>query len=117
MKRNLLKGMIDILIYLRDEAKSFNDLKKLNLSPNTILARLREAQEKGLVKQRLCPCKGKKARIKYDLTGEGKLMLKNYESIIDRYLELSKELDELERKLRDKEKEMKYLLLNSKKQE
>jgi len=115
MRKNLLKGMLDILICLRDDARSFNDLKRLNLSPNTILARLREAQEKGFVRQRLYPRKGKKAKIKYDLTDEGELMLKDYESIIDRYLELSRELAELEKKLREKEREKKYLLLSSEK--
>lgn len=112
MAKGILKGMIEIPMDLRDGAKSFNDLRRLKLSPNTILARLREAQEQGLVKQKLYPCKGKKAKIKYDLTDEGKLMLTSYESIIDRYIELRKELDELENKLREKEKEMKYLLLH-----
>jgi len=110
----MLKGMIEILVYLKDEARSFNDLRNLHLSPSTILARLREAQAQGLVEQTLCLSKGRKtrAKIKYDLTSEGKAMLKSYESIIDRYIELRKELDELESKLREKEKEMKYLLLH-----
>jgi DNA-binding HxlR family transcriptional regulator len=106
--------MIEILVDLKDGAKSFNDLRRLHFSPSTILARLREAQAQGLVNQSLCSCKGKKtrARIKYDLTNEGKVMLKSYESIIDRYIELRKELDELESTLREKEKQMKYLLLH-----
>jgi len=112
MSRNLLRGMVDILVMLKDEAKSFNDLRKLRLSPNTILARIREAQEQGLVQQKLHPRKGRKPRIKYELTQEGRNALKEYSLVIDDYIELRKEFDDLEKKAREKEKEMKYLLLH-----
>lgn len=113
-KRSILKGMIEILMCLKNESKSFNDLRRLHFSPSTILARLREAQAQGLIKQTLCSSKEKKtrAKIKYDLTEEGKLMLKSYEAVIDKYFELRKELDGLESKLKEKEKQMKYLLLH-----
>jgi len=104
------KGLFDVLLALEKGEKSFTELKKIGLSPNTLLARLREAQEKGLIVQKLVPIKGKRPRIKYELTKEGKETLKMYESVRERYLELKMELQRLQQEVRKKEKEMKYLL-------
>ncbi|WXG43073.1 MAG: winged helix-turn-helix transcriptional regulator [Promethearchaeati archaeon SRVP18_Atabeyarchaeia-1] len=105
------KGMVDLLAMLGDGAKSFSELKKLNLSPSTLLKRIREAQQRGMVKEKLDPRGRKKPTIKYELTDQGKKTLKQFESIIDRYQELKLELDDLVRKQREKEKEIEYLLL------
>jgi len=107
------KGLLDVLMMLETGEKSFTELKTLDLSPNTILSRLREAQMKGLVEQKLFPRKGRKPRIKYVLTKEGKEVLKMYESIRERYTELRAELQNLQEEVRKKEKEMKYLLSSS----
>lgn len=107
------KGLLDVLMMLETGEKSFTELKTLDLSPNTVLSRLREAQKKGLVDQKLFPRKGRKPRIKYVLTEEGEKVLKMYESIRERYTELRAELQNLQEEARKKEKEMKYLLSSS----
>lgn len=107
------KGLLDVLMMLETGEKSFTELKTLDLSPNTVLSRLREAQKKGLVDQKLFPRKGRKPRIKYILTEEGEKVLKMYESIRERYTELRAELQNLQEEARKKEKEMKYLLSSS----
>lgn len=107
------KGLLDVLMMLETGEKSFTELKTLDLSPNTVLSRLREAQKKGFVDQKLFPRKGRKPRIKYVLTEEGEKVLKMYESIRERYTELRAELQNLQEEARKKEKEMKYLLSSS----
>lgn len=107
------KGLLDVLMALEEDEKSFTELKSLNLSPNTLLARLREAQAKGLVLQELVPVKCKRARIKYKLTEEGKDALKMYASVREKYKELKMELQQLQEEVRKKEKELKYLLFLS----
>lgn len=107
------KGLLDVLMMLETGEKSFTELKTLDLSPNTVLSRLREAQKKGLVDQKLFPRKGRKPSIKYVLTDEGEKVLKMYESIRERYTELRAELQNLQEEARKKEKEMKYLLSSS----
>lgn len=108
----LKKGSVDLLLILKDGKKSFTELKTLALSPSTMLARLRDAQRKGWVKEELSPQKGKKSRIKYCLTKEGAEVFALYEPVMKNYVELRRELDELEKKVRKKEKEMKYLLVS-----
>jgi len=104
------KGLLDVLMMLETEEKSFTELKALDISPNTVLSRLREAQKKGLVEQKLFPVKGKKPRIKYVLTKQGKEVLTMFESIREKYVDLRTELQSLQEEVRKKEKEMKYLL-------
>lgn len=104
------KGLLDVLIALEESERSFTEMKSLNLSPNTLLARLREAMAKGLVSQELVPIKGKRPRIKYRLTKEGKDTLKMYASVREKYTELKMELQQLQEEVRKKEKELKYLL-------
>jgi len=104
------KGLLDVLMMLETGAKSFTELKALDLSPNTVLSRLREAQKRGFVDQKLFPRMGRKPKIKYVLTKEGEEVLKMYESIRERYTELRAELQGLQEEVRKKEKELKYLL-------
>ena len=104
------KGLLDILMALEGGEKSFTELKALKFSPNTILLRLREAQKMDLVDQRLFEIEGRRPRIKYALTKEGKEMLQIYQSIRGRYKELNAELQSLKKEVKKKEKEMKYLL-------
>jgi len=104
------KAYIDVLFALESGAKSFNDLKELGFSPNTILSRLREAQRKGIIEEKLFPQKDKKAQIKYIITNRGKNVLNNYLPIKSQYLNLKRELDKLEQEIRAKEKDMKLLL-------
>lgn len=106
------KGLLDVLMALEKNEKSFTELKSLDLSPNTLLARLREAQEKGLVMQELVPVGDKRPRIKYKLTNDGKDTLKMYSSVREKYTELKMELQQLQEEVRKKEKELKYLLLS-----
>lgn len=108
------KGLLDVLMMLETGEKSFTELKALDLSPNTVLSRLREVQEKGLVDQKLFPRKGRKSRIKYVLTKDGEEVLKTYASIREKYTELRVELQNLQEEVRKKEKEMKYLLSSAK---
>ena len=108
--RTAPKGLLDLLVMLEDGPKTFSQLKVLNLSPSTILSRLREAQEMGLVDQKLYPKKGKRSEIRYLLSKDGVEMLKMYGSIRDRYTQLRMELQSLQEEIRTKEKEMKFLL-------
>jgi len=104
------KGLLDVLMMLENGEKAFAELKALDLSPNTVLSRLREAQKRGLVDQKLFPRRGRKPRIKYVLTKEGEDALRMYEAIRERYTELRAELQNLQEEVRKKEKQMKYLL-------
>jgi len=104
------KGFIDILLMLEDGAKSFIELKSLDFSPSTILVRLRKAQQAGLIKEELFSEGGKKPKIKYVLTKQGKNLLTQYLPIKDKYLTLKEELKRLEKEAKKKEREMKLLL-------
>jgi DNA-binding HxlR family transcriptional regulator len=104
------KGLLDVLMALEGSEKSFTELKALGLSPNTLLARLREAQSNDLVVQELVPVEGKRARVKYKLTKDGKNTLQMYASVREKYTELKMELQRLQEEARKKEKELKYLL-------
>lgn len=104
------KGLLDVLMALEGSEKSFTELKNLGLSPNTLLARVREAEAKDLITQELVPVEGKRAKIKYKLTKEGKDTLQMYASVREKYTELKMELQRLQEEARKKEKELKYLL-------
>lgn len=104
------KAFVDILLMLEGDAKSFSELKALGFSPNTILLRLRNAQKQGLIKEELFSQGGKKSRIKYTLTNEGRDVLENLLPIKSKYLDMKKEIDDLETEIRTKEQNIKYLL-------
>lgn len=108
-----LKGFIDILIMLRDGKKSFNELKSLPFSPSTILTRLREGQKRGWIREDLSTDTDRRSKIAYGLTEAGKDALSVFDPVIDKYLELRKELEKLEEEARKREKDMKYLLISA----
>jgi len=105
-----LKGAFDILFELGKKEGSFNELENmLNLSPNTVLARIREARDLGLVEERLFGGNGR-SKIKYVLTKRGRDVLGASNSLRGTYLKLRGRIDELEEERKEKEKEIKKLL-------
>lgn len=105
-----LKGAFDILFKLSEKEGSFNDLKNmLNLSPNTVLARIRAARDLRLVEEKLFGGNGR-SKIKYVLTKKGKDVLEASNSLRGTYLKLRGRIDELEEGRKEKEKEIKKLL-------
>lgn len=103
-----------ILLSLKEAAKSFNDLKSLDMSPNTILSHLRETQTKGWVNAKLAKREDKKPRILYNLTSEGETLLKTYGLVISQYADLRREHEEMQKKVKENEKKIKYLLSSTK---
>lgn len=104
------ESMIDLLLALEKD-KSFIELKAcLNMSPNTILARLREAQKDNLVDQIFIKRENKKPIVKYTLTEKGRETLALFIPFKTDFLSLKKELNELENKVRQKKKNIKLLL-------
>jgi len=104
------RGSIDILFNLAEEEKSFNELESLNLSPNTVLSRLREAQTLGLIEEKLLRQKEGRSKIKYALTKKGKEIMDASKTIKKDYLKLREEINKLEEETRKKEEEIKTLL-------
>lgn len=88
------RGSLEILLELREEKKSFNELKNLDLSPNTILTRLREAQRMGLVD--VLPISSeKRTRICYELSKDGTNLISKFDVAVAHYETLQKQLKEL----------------------
>lgn len=107
----LKEGTIDILLMLDKKPRSFNELKKIKHSPNTILRRLREAQKGNLVKSQLFSTnRGKKPIIRYVLTPKGKELLTHFIPVKRDYLEITKTIKELGEKIKKQKKELKLLL-------
>jgi len=111
---DLNEGFIEVLLALEGGAKSFVELKSLDMSPTTVLRRLREAQKMGYAGQRLVAKEGRRARIKYALTTKGRRAARVYAPIRGRYSHLREELGQLERALHEKRSEMKFLLASTK---
>lgn len=105
-----LRSLLDVLLALRQGRKSFKELRSLALSPSTVLSRLRESQRKGWVRDELSQRGKKRSRITYRLTEEGKTVLDVYDPVLPRYRELREEFEKLQEEVREKEKEMRYLL-------
>ena len=94
------RGSVEVLAALRKGAKSFSELKNLNMSPNTVLARLREAQNLGLTK--VVPVSSdRRTRIKYGLSEEGKALVLKFDSAVTEYIKLQEQLKELSQKKRE----------------
>jgi DNA-binding HxlR family transcriptional regulator len=108
--------MFNVLTELDEEEKTFANLKTLNMSPSTTLSRLREAQSKGWVENKLVPRKGKKPKITYVLTKEGKEIIETFSSILPQYSNLREEVKELQKAIREKEKKIHYLLSSVKRE-
>ena len=101
------KGSIEILCELEKNGKSFNEFN-LDISPNTLSSRLKEALELGLVEQRVC--REERSKIKYYLTDKGKELLKTIKSIKDDYFRLKNDVKKLEEELKRKKKELEELV-------
>lgn len=112
-----LRTLLDVLFALGKGRKSFSELKTLYLSPSTVLSRLRESEEKGWVKGELAQSKGKKPKIKYSLTDEGRKVVTTYDSVIPQYHVLKEELEKLQEEVKGKEREMRILLTSVKQRE
>jgi len=91
------RGSIEVLLELSKEPRSFNELKKLRLSPNTVLARLREAQKLGLAE--VVPVSSeKRTLVKYDLSKEGQALVSKFDIAVTQYTKLQGQLKELSQK-------------------
>jgi len=98
------KGSIEILCELEDGGKSFNEFK-LDISPNTLSSRLKEALDLGLIEQRIC--REGRTKVKYYLTDRGKELLKAIKSIKDNYFRLKEDVKRLEEEINKKKEEIK----------
>jgi DNA-binding HxlR family transcriptional regulator len=108
------KGSLDLLFRLSTKEQSFTDLKiSIKMSPNTVLARLRDATKLGLVEEKLFKTAGR-ALIKYILTAEGRKTVTSLGSVKRDYEKLKKELDELKDSEKEKEAKITQLLSSSK---
>ncbi len=101
------KGSIEILCELEEGGKSFNEFE-LDISPNTLSSRLKEALDLGLIEQRIC--REDRTRVKYYLTDMGKELLKAIKSIKDNYFKLKEDIKRLEEEIRRKKKELRELI-------
>ena len=109
------KGAADLLFNLKGSAKTFNELVKImKLGPNTVLARLREAQKLGLVEEALIRKESGRPNIKYTLTAEGKRTAASFGSVQKDYEKLKKELEEIKKSEREKEARITQLLSSNK---
>jgi DNA-binding HxlR family transcriptional regulator len=107
------KGLLDVLLALKEGRKTFGELKSiLRMSPTTVLRRVRESQDHGWVEQGISPVRGQKPRIDYALTEDGLRLFMQCSSIVDRYVQLREELANLHRNAFETEKKMKMLLLS-----
>jgi len=88
------RGSIEVLLELDKGTQSFNQLKSLNLSPNTVLNRLREAQRLGLVKPLLLSSE-KRIRIRYGLSEDGRNLVSKFHVAASRYLKLQRQISKL----------------------
>ncbi len=101
------KGSIEILCELEEGGKSFNEFE-LDISPNTLSSRLKEALDLGLIEQRIC--REDRTRVKYYLTDIGKELLKAIKPIKDNYFKLKEDIKRLEEEIRGKKKELEELI-------
>ena len=104
-------GTIEILCELSDGEKSFGELKELGISSGTLSKRLKEAIKLGLIKQEVRHEKDAlKPKIVYQLTEEGKELLKSIEHVKKEYLRIKEEIRQLREEVKRKEVEIKKLL-------
>jgi len=111
----LKEGTFDLLLMLSEGPRSFIELRRGGHSPNTILARLREVQRRGLVESKLFLVKrGRKPRIKYILTAEGQKIVGRYMPVKTSYLELKRDIEYLEDRIHEQKQALKLLLASMK---
>ena len=101
------KGSIEVLCELEEGGKSFNEFR-LDISPNTLSSRLKEALDLGLIEQRIC--REERTKVKYYLTDKGKELLKAIKSIKDNYFRLKEDVKRLEEEIKRKKKELEKLV-------
>lgn len=104
------KGLLDILLLMDEKERSFVELRRLDLSPNTVLKRLRQAQDQGLVSSHISTNTGKRPRIRYGLTKMGGRVTALCKSHRTKYLHLRSEIEKTKKQLRRQEKEMQSLV-------
>ncbi len=104
------RGALDLLFSLSNDPLGFNELKeRINISPNTLLTRIKEAAKLGLVEETLVRTE-RRSLIKYTITKDGKKELESLKSIKDRYEKLNKLLKEQDEKKNNIQKEITELL-------
>lgn len=104
------KGALDLLFQLEAKPKGFNELKlDMHGSPNTLLARIKEATKLGLIEESLVRT-NHRSLIKYTLTKEGRKELNSFGPIKGRYEKLKELLKEQENKKSNTEREINELL-------
>lgn len=107
------KGILDILFKLSDKPLGFNELKvSINISPNTLLVRIKELTKAGLVEEMLIRTE-RRSLIKYALTKEGKKTIEGLGNVKDKYLGIKAQLDKLKEEKSRKEKEINELMSSS----
>ncbi len=104
------RGALDILFRLAEKPLGFNELKdSINISPNTLLTRIKEATALGLIEETLVRTE-RRSLIKYKLTNTGKKTIDELGSIKKKYLELKAELDKIKNSENEKERELEEIL-------
>jgi DNA-binding HxlR family transcriptional regulator len=104
------RGALDVLFRLAERPLGFNELKaSIHISPNTLLARIKEATKFGLVEETLVRTE-KRSLIKYKLTREGRKTIDGLGNIKKKYLEIKAELDKIKSSENEKEKELEEVL-------
>ena len=105
------KGAADLMFEISEGPKTFNELVDLiRLGPNTVLSRLREAQNLNLVEEKLVRKENGRPSISYVITSNGKKAIQPLDSIRVNYIKLKKELNELKKQEREKEDKITQLL-------
>ena len=100
------RGALDLLFQLSKNPKGFNELKTgINISPNTLLARIKDATSLGLIEEALVRT-NKRSLIKYKLTEKGKKTINELDNIKKKYTEIKNELDNIKKLKDEKEKEL-----------
>ena len=99
-----------VLILLSDKDLSFNELKAaIKASPNTVLARLREAMQIGIAEEKLVRT-GRRALIKYTLTREGREFVNNLNDFKKHFTAVNEELNKIKEEEQKKETEIAEIL-------
>lgn len=104
------KGALDVLFKLAEKPMGFNELKaSIHISPNTLLMRIKEATNLGLIEETLVRTE-KRSLIKYKLTNTGKKAIDGLGNVKKKYLEVKAELDRIKNSKNEKEKELEEIL-------
>ena len=104
------RGALDVLFKLSEKSMGFNELKtSIRVSPNTLLARIKEATKLELIEETLIRTE-RRSLIKYKLTKEGKKTIDGLGNIKKKYLEIKTELDKIKSSENEKERELKEVL-------